>query len=480
MTDRPAPESADDEPVADPPGQAATPAEPVAPEDSAPEPTAAEPADEAVPASTTAAVGQGTEPEQATTPESPAGGEPKAALDRAAEDEPVDGRPRRRRVSAWWIAARTVVALVSGAILVGFGTVTVRLDNFQESVTTTDALAQAQQGPGAPAADDGASDILVVGSDTRTDLQGHPLSARVLRELRTEATDTINTDTLILLRVPHNGGRGFAISIPRDSYVPVPGYREEKINGAFGVTKARFAQAMVDRGEGDREKIERESDNAGRTALISTVQNLTGVRVDHYAEVTLYGFYLLTEAIDGVDVCLNHATSDTDSGASFRAGPQTVRGGDAVSFVRQRKNLPRGDLDRIVRQQTFLSSAMNKVLSGGTLTDPGKLNALESAVSKTVVMDPGLHFLDLVNQAQSLASGQVTFVTIPVTGVGTRTERGQSVVTVDPTAVRAYVAGLASENPPPPPPPPPATTGENLTSRRLLNLNAPSAVPCID
>ena len=399
------------------------------------------------------------------------------------EVQPGAAGAERRRVSGWLVAGRALVALVSAAVLAGAGLVTVRVDSFQDSVTTTDALAEAQNSAAAPPEDDGANDILVVGSDTRTDLQGRPLSARILRQLRTEATDTINTDTLILLRLPRGGGAGHAISIPRDTYVEVPGAGQEKINGAFGVTKARTAQRLVDGGEADRAKVERESDSAGRTALIQSVQNLTGVRVDHYTEVTLYGFYLLTEAVDGVDVCLNRSTSDPDSGADFRAGQQTVRGGDAVSFVRQRKGLPRGDLDRIVRQQTFLASAMNKVLSGGTLTDSAKLSALEQAVSKTVVMDPGLHFLDLVDQAQALASGQVRFTTIPVTGVGARNDRGQSIVTVDVPAVHAYVAGLLSSTPPPPPPPP-SLPADNLAGGRLLDLGAPArvpaAVPCVD
>jgi LCP family protein required for cell wall assembly len=385
------------------------------------------------------------------------------------------------------VSTRTLVALVSVAAVVAMAMLYLRVDQLESSVNVTDALVVAQQAPDAPPADDGANDILVVGSDTRTDLQGRQLSARLLRELRTEATDTLNTDTLILLRFPHNGGKSYAISIPRDTYVPVPNWREEKINGAFGVTKARTADNMVNSGEKDRTKIERESDAAGRAALVGSVQGLTGVHIDHYAEVTLYGFYLLTQAIDGVDVCLNHSTSDPDSGANFRRGNQTVRGGDAVAFVRQRKNLPRGDLDRIVRQQTFLSSAMNKVLSGGILTDNNRLNALADAVSKTVITDPGLKFLDLVKQAQALASGQVDFVTIPVTGVGARNDRSQSIITVDIPAVKAYVAALITPTPPPPAPPPPAAPEDppGLTGDRPLNLNAPLqtaryAVPCVD
>ena len=394
--------------------------------------------------------------------------------------------PVRRRASPVLITGRALLALVSAAALVAMAVLWARVDRLQESVNKTDALEVAQQQAGAPSADDGANDILVVGSDTRTDLQGHPLSTSVLKELRTEATDgTLNTDTLILLRFPRNGGKSYAVSIPRDVYVAVPGSRDEKINGAFGVTKARVAQEMRARGEKDREKIERDSDSAGRAVLIQTVQGLTGVRIDHYAEVTLYGFYLLTKAIDGVDVCLNHSTSDPDSGADFRKGPQTVRAGDAVAFVRQRKNLPRGDLDRIVRQQTFLSSAMNKVVSGGMLTDSGRLDALNDAVSKTVVMDPGLHFLDLVKQAQALASGQVEFVTIPVVAVGARNDRGQSIITVDLPAVKAYIAALVTNSPPPPPPAPtgmPEETPSRLAGPHPLTLNGAKgfAVPCID
>jgi LCP family protein required for cell wall assembly len=386
--------------------------------------------------------------------------------------------PERRRTSPLLVVGRVLTGLLSLAVLAAMSVVYLRVDGLDSSTNTTDALTEAQRGRNAPSTDDGANDILIVGNDSRTDMQGNPLSDELLKELRTEGTSTANTDTLILLRVPRDGGRGAAISIPRDTSVKAPGLdREEKINGVFGITKALTAQDMVDAGEADRTKIERESDDAGRTALIQSVQVLTGVRVDHYTEVSLYGFYLLTEVIDGVEVCLNDATSDPDSGAEFAAGPQTVRGGDAVSFVRQRKNLPRGDLDRIVRQQTFLSSAMNKVLSGDLLTDNAKLNALEDAVSKTIVMDGGLHFLELVGQAQALASGQVQFVTIPVTGVGARNDRGQSIITVDIAAVHNYVAQLVSGKPVVPVP-------SRFGGQGLLDLTAPAAaraaVPCID
>lgn len=396
--------------------------------------------------------------------------------EKAAEEEVAPVRVRRRG-SKLLVAVRVLVGLVSATALAAMSLVYLRIDELDQSKNTTNAVIEAQEGPNAPvieAEDDGANDILIVGNDSRTDMQGKPLSAKVLRELRTEATDTTNTDTLILLRIPHDGGKPSAISIPRDTSVRVPERdRDEKINGVFGITKALAMERMVAGGEKDRAKINRDSDDEGRTSLIQAVQGLTGARVDHYVEVSLYGFYLLTQAIDGVDVCLNHSTSDPDSGASFRRGPQTVRGGDAVAFVRQRKNLPRGDLDRIVRQQVFLSSAMQKVLSSDLLTDTTKLNALGDAVSKTVIIDGGLHFLDLVALAQTMASGNVQFVTIPFEAVGARNDRQQSIVVVDVPKVQAFVKSLLT-------PATPQPAGMGHYGDTAPAAVAQPAVPCVD
>lgn len=270
----------------------------------------------------------------------------------------------------------------------------------------------------------------------------------MLKSLRTESTSGINTDTIILVRIPKNGGKASAMSIPRDTWVDIPGRGKAKINSAYGVAKAHAAEEERARGERDQAKIARDSDGAGRRALVQTVQDLTQVRIDHYAEVNLLGFYLLTEAVGGVPVCLNHATSDKDSGANFRRGVQTVTGGEALSFVRQRKNLPNGDLDRIKRQQAFLSSAVHKVLSTGTLTNPAMLNSLIDAVHRSIVLDDNLDVLEFAQQIKGIASGDLTFATIPVITTNGRSEDGQSIVEVDPATVRKFVAGLAGRNSP--------------------------------
>jgi LCP family protein required for cell wall assembly len=237
------------------------------------------------------------------------------------------------------------------------------------------------------------------------------------------------------------------VSIPRDTYVAIPGYQDDKINSAYGVTKARTETRLLAAGQHDRTAVDQQATAAGQTALIETVQNLTGVHIDHYIEVNLYGFYLISKAVGGVEVCLKHATSDPDSGSNFRAGAQLVSGANALSFVRQRKNLPGGDLDRIVRQQVFLASAAHKVLSAGTLTSPTALSGLLDAMRKSLVTDPGLDFTALVQQLQGLASGAVEFVTIPVVNSNARSASGQSIVQVDVQQVHSFMAGLANGTP---------------------------------
>jgi LCP family protein required for cell wall assembly len=248
-----------------------------------------------------------------------------------------------------------------------------------------------------------------------------------------------------VLRIPKNGDEPTGVSIPRDTWVDVPHAGKSKVNSAYGVAKAEAAADLRAEGMTDQAEIERESDQAGRRALVRTVQDFTRIRIDHYAEVSLLGFYLLTEALGGVKVCLNHPAQDKDSGADFRAGPQVVSGGEALSFVRQRKNLPRGDLDRIVRQQAFLASALHQVLSAGTLTSPSKLNDLIDTVHRSLVLDPDLDLLEFAEQAKGIASGDISFVTIPVVAVGSRSPDGQSIIEVDPEAVRDFIASLAGQ-----------------------------------
>ncbi|NIH85457.1 LCP family protein [Amycolatopsis granulosa] len=352
-------------------------------------------------------------------------------------------RPRRRPLRT---AGRALLALVSVAALATTGYAWATYHEVQGNVHTTDALDLPADKP-APPADDGGEDILLVGTDARTDMQGNALPPQVLKTLRTEQTSGVNTDTIIVVRLPKNGAKPYAVSIPRDTWIDVPRGGQGKINSVYGPAKQAKADELRRQGRRDAAGIERDSDQAGRQALVQAVQDFTQVRIDHYAEVNLLGFYLITESLGGVQVCLNHATEDKDSGADFRAGVQTVSGGAALSFVRQRKNLPRGDLDRIVRQQAFLSSALHQVLSAGVLANPGTLGDLADALHRSLVLDPGFDLLQFAEKAKGLATGDVTFTTIPVITINGRSPDGQqSVVEADPVAVRQFFAGLAGRS----------------------------------
>lgn len=390
------------------------------------------------------------EPDTRGDDEADTAGEPSERVRTGAEaTREVPSRRRGRRAAR--VAARSVVALLSVVALGVTGYAYSTLDALQDNVTTTDALrvndidADAPDDEPPPPEDDGATDILLVGTDSRTDMEGNPLPAHVLRQLRTESNPGLSTDTLIILRIPHDGSSPTGISIPRDTWVSVPGGESAKINSVYGQAKYEAEGGLRAEGITDRSELERESDQAGRTALVRTVQKFTRIRIDHYAEVNLLGFYLLTETLGGVKVCLNNATSDPDSGADFAAGVQTVSGGEALSFVRQRKNLPRGDLDRIQRQQAFLASALNKVLSAGTLTDTDQLEKLADTLRKSLVLDSDLDLLKFAQQTRGIASGDFSFVTIPVVDIAAWSPDGeQSIVQVDVEEVRRFVAGAVS------------------------------------
>ena len=152
---------------------------------------------------------------------------------------------------------------------------------------------------------------------------------------------------------------------------------------------------------------------------------------------------MITDALGGVDVCLKDAVYEPLSGADFPAGWQKLDGPQALSFVRQRHDLPRGDLDRVVRQQVVMASLAHQVISGKTLTSPATLNRLQHAMQRSVVLSEGWDIMDFVDQLQKLAGGKVAFATIPVLDEAGWSDDGmQSVVRVDPAQVKDWVAGL--------------------------------------
>ncbi|GAC61056.1 MULTISPECIES: LCP family protein [Gordonia] len=342
---------------------------------------------------------------------------------------------------------RALIALVTVMTLVVTGLGWAKVRSLNGAVTLLGDL-------GLGGGDDGAIDILLVGTDSRVDAKGNPLSEQELKWLRVGGDVSTSTDTIVLVRIPTDGSKATAISIPRDAYVDVPGIGMSKINAAYGATKEGVREREVEQGTSE-EQAEKDGTKAGRKALIDSVANLTGITVDHYAEVGLLGFALLTDAVGGVDVCLKNAVDEPFSGAKFRAGRQTLNGPKALSFVRQRHDLPRGDLDRITRQQVYMASLAQKILSTQTLTNAGKLQELQDAVSRSVMIDDGWDVLSFAENLKDLTGGNVKFTTIPIEDDQAWSDDGtQSVLKVDPQAVHAFVdrqlgrtSKAGSENP---------------------------------
>src|SRR3954468_21349191 len=294
---------------------------------------------------------------------------------------------------------------------------------------------------------DGAIDILLVGQDSRTDAQGNPLPREVLDMLHAGVSDgELNTDTMILVHIPQNGKHAIAISFPRDSWVELAGgFGKHKLNSAFVYAYTDTYKTLQRQGMTDLKQADAQAKVAGRKNLIATIEKFIGKpgMIDRYAEVNLASFYEITKSIGGVEVCLNGPVKEVKSGVDLPGGRQTIEGVQALAFVRQRYGLPNYDLDRIARQQAFLSGLARKVISSDVLTSPGKIADLVSAVKKSVVVSQGWDLTEFAEQMRGLTGGNIEFHTIPT--LGNANIGGADVLRVDQAQVAAEVARLTSD-----------------------------------
>jgi LCP family protein required for cell wall assembly len=288
--------------------------------------------------------------------------------------------------------------------------------------------------------------ILLMGLDSRRDLDGNDLSPAVLAQLHAGSSSDVggyNTNTLILLHVPADGSQAVALSIPRDDYVDLPdGMGKHKIKEAYGRSKAAAETAAHANGVTDPAQLEHLGREAGRRAAVEVVEDFLKVPVDHFAEINLAGFADLAGALSGVDVCLREPVNDWYSGANFSAGVHTLNGPQALAFVRQRHGLPNGDLDRTRRQQAFLAGAVAKLRGAGVFDDISKINGLLAVAQKDVVADSGFDLLSFFHQATSVTNGNIKFYTLPVKGFATID--GEAVNLVDQPALQALTKRLLS------------------------------------
>jgi LCP family protein required for cell wall assembly len=304
---------------------------------------------------------------------------PREQRPRPARD-PGGGRPSGGRRPRRWGRRIGVLLLVLLALLVGLG---VWVDS---RLNRVEALPDYE---GRPAATPGA-DWLIVGSDSRAGLDE---SRR--RELGTGQAAGRRADTMMLLHIPRGGGKPTLVSLPRDSYVPIPGRGRQKLNAAYAF--------------------------GGPPLLARTVEQVTGIRIDRYMEVGFDGFATVVDAVGGVQICPDRAMRDPMAGLNVKAGCQVVASKQALAYVRTRAG-GRGDLDRVERQQEFLGALIDKSTSPAVLLNPFRSIPLLLRGTEAVAVDQAAHVWNLVRfpfAMRDIAGGGGVATTVPVAGGAT-------------------------------------------------------------
>ncbi|MCU1527349.1 MAG: LytR family transcriptional regulator [Frondihabitans sp.] len=340
---------------------------------------------------------------------------------------PKHVRPlRRRRRIVGIIAGSLAGILVIAAAFVVYQYNDISNGIHRSAITLPKSSATAK-GPGQLAA----TNILLMGLDSRLDENGNPLPAAVYNALHAgDGSDGgYNTNVLMLIHIPGGGKPAVGISIPRDDYVNIPGSPDDvsttKIKEAYGLELDQTLRHLVNTTNLPHAAAYQQARAAARQEEISTVsQFLGGVPINHFIEVTMAAFYQIAEAVQPITVCVKEATSDPYSGAKFTAGYQQLDASQAVAFVRQRRDLNNPalnftDLDRERRQQAFIVSLAYKLKQSGTLTNIGTLNTLIGVAKQNIALDSGFDLLSFIQQARGLAGGNISFTTLPITGYAT-------------------------------------------------------------
>jgi len=246
--------------------------------------------------------------------------------------------------------------------------------------------------------------FLLMGTDTRS-----PEATTGTNAAPDAVFGSQRSDVIMVATIAGDGQSASIVSIPRDSWVDVPGHGRNKINAAYAF--------------------------GGPPLLIQTVEQLTRVHIDHFAVIDFAGFAQMTDAVGGIEV--NVGQQSERDGVVVPAGRQTLNGEQALVYVRERKNLPGGDFDRVRRQQAALRAFVQKALSSGTLSNPASAYALADTVSRHVGVDDSLTNTGMAQLAfglRDLRNSAVSFLTVPNRGTGM--EGDQSVVYLDEAAGR--------------------------------------------
>ncbi|MEE6136284.1 LCP family protein [Mycobacterium sp. 050128] len=325
--------------------------------------------------------------------------------DRSAPPSDLPGvhrKPKKRRWGRVIASTLLIGLLLTVAVVLGGG---LWLD------TTLHRKAVLTNYPDRPASSRG-TNWLLVGSDSR---QG--LSAEQQEDLATGGdVGSSRTDTILLIHIPALGSSNATtmVSIPRDSFVPIPGHGKDKINSAFAI--------------------------GGAPLLVQTVEQATGLRLDHYAEIGFSGFAAVVDALGGITVCPTAPINDPLAGIDLPAGCQQLNGRSALGYVRTR-DTPRADLDRMVNQRQFISALLHRAASPSVWLNPWRWYAVPHAAAEALTVDDGDHVWDLARLGGAL-HGSTTTLTVPI-GDFTTNSAGSVVVWNHDVAAKLFDALVA-------------------------------------
>ena len=254
--------------------------------------------------------------------------------------------------------------------------------------TSLNRVAAIEDYPGRPAAAAG-TNWLIVGSDSR-----EGLTEEEKARLTTGDTAGKRTDTIMVAHIPDNDTPPTLLSLPRDSNVEIPGNGVGKINAAFSI--------------------------GGAPLLVKTVEGATGLRIEHYAEISFGGFAGIVDAVGGVEMDIPEEMRDTKTGAVIPAGRQKLDGVQALAFVRMRYSsaTPRSDLDRVVNQRKFIGALASEMASAGSLLNPFTLFPMVSEATDALTVDESDHLWHLASLGfamSGISDGSTVTTTVPVT-----------------------------------------------------------------
>ncbi|MEO3790451.1 LCP family protein [Nonomuraea sp. B10E15] len=302
------------------------------------------------------------------------------------------GQGGRMRVLAW-VSIGVTSLMVAGA-LTGYVVYRDAFGNIKQKSINDDIINPRP-------VDTGALNVLLVGSDTRAGEGNAKYGQETARQADGGGK---RTDTIILLHISPDRDQARLISFPRDSMVQIPKCKNE-------TTK----QEMPPR----RDMINSAYNSGGVACTISTLETLTGIRVNHFVEVDFSGFKNIVDALGGIEICLKSGVNDKSSKLVLPPGKSLLNGEKALGYVRLRKYGDGSDLQRIKRQQIFLSKVIAKATSSELMTDVGKLRNFIAAAAGSVTMDPALandteKLISIAMSTKQLTAKGVELTTVPV------------------------------------------------------------------